>query len=150
MIERQFAYCPLIWMLCSKTDMQRAEKVQYKSLQVVYNNYMATYDELQKIHQRHLQFLAIEIYKSKNKLNPSFMWKTYKEKNIPYSLRRGISLFIPNANTQKYGINSLNFRGSVLWNNLPITLKECKSLEEFKLQLKQSGNLSCTCSACKV
>ena len=71
MIESQCAYCPLIWMFCSKTDMQRVEKVQYKSLQVVYNNYLATYDELLaldnklKIHQRHLQFLAIEIYKSK-------------------------------------------------------------------------------------
>ena len=69
---------------------------------------MTTYDELLtlknklKIHQRQLQFLAIEIYKSKNKLIPSFTWKTYKEKNIPYSLRRNISLFIPNANTQKY------------------------------------------------
>ena len=50
---------------------------------------MATYVELLvldnklKIHQRHLQFLAFEIYNSKNKLNPSFMWKTYNEKNIP-------------------------------------------------------------------
>ena len=26
--------------------MQRVEKVQYKTLQVVYNNYMAKYDEL--------------------------------------------------------------------------------------------------------
>ena len=135
--------------------MQRVEKVQYKTLQVVYNSYMATYDELLgldnklKIHQRHLQFLAIEMYKSKNKLNPSFMWKTYKEKKTPDSQRRGISLFIPNANTQKYGINSLNFRGSILWNNLPIKLKECKSLQEFKLLLKRSGNLPCTCSVCK-
>ena len=130
--------------------------MQYKSLQVVYNNYMTTYDELLtldnklKVHQRHLQFLAIEIYKSKNKLNSSFMWKTYKEKDFPCSLRRGISLFISNANTQKYGINSLNFRESVLRNNLTIKLKECKSLQEFKLLLKCSGNLPCTCSACKV
>ena len=107
MIENQFAYCPLIWLFCSKTDMQRVEKVQCKILQVVHNNYMAIYDELLaldnklKIYQRHLQFLATEMYKFKNKLNPSFMWKTYKEKDIPYSLRRGISLFIPNANTQK-------------------------------------------------
>ena len=66
-------------MFYSKADMQRVEKGQYKSLQVVYNNYMATYDELLaldnklKIHQRHLQFVAVEIYKSKNKLNPSFL-----------------------------------------------------------------------------
>ena len=70
---------------------------------------MATYDDLLalenklKTHQRHLQFLAIEIYKSKNKLNPSFMWKTYYEKNIPCSLRKGISIL--NVNSQIYGIN---------------------------------------------
>ena len=58
----------------------------------VYNNYMATSeehlasDDKLKIHQRHFQILAIEMYKTKNKLNPSFMWKTHKEKNIPYSL----------------------------------------------------------------
>ena len=46
---------------------------------MVYNNYMATYDELLaldnklKTHQKHLQFLVIEIYKSKYKLNSSFM-----------------------------------------------------------------------------
>ena len=37
MLESQFDYCPLIWMLCSKTDMQRVEEVQFKTLQVVYN-----------------------------------------------------------------------------------------------------------------
>ena len=51
------------------------------------------------------------------------MWKTYKEKNIPYSQRRGISLSISNVNTEKYGEYSLNFRGSVLWNSLSIKLK---------------------------
>ena len=46
----------------------------YKSLQVVYNNYMGKYDDVLaldnklKTHQRHLQFLAIETYKSKNTL----------------------------------------------------------------------------------
>ena len=62
------------------------------TLYVLCNNYLAAYDELLalddklNIHRRHyLQFLVIEIYKSKNKLNPSFMWKTIKEKNIPYS-----------------------------------------------------------------
>ena len=89
-IEGQFAYCPLIWTFCSKYG--EVEKVQYKFLQVEYNNYRVTCDELLalddklKIHEKKLQFLAIEMYKSKNKLNPSFMWKTYKEKNTPYSL----------------------------------------------------------------
>ena len=73
---------------------------------------MATYDKLLALenkletHQRHFQFLAIEIYISKSKLNPSFMWKTYNEINIPYSLNVEISISIPNGNSQKYGINS--------------------------------------------
>ena len=81
------------------------------------------------------------------------MQKTYREKNIPYSLRRCVSLSIPNLNTQKYGINSLTFRESVLWNSLvPIKLKKCKFLQELcftKLLLTQSESLPCTCSACK-
>ena len=90
-------------------ELKRYNK--YKTLQVVYNNYTVTYDELLaldnklKTNQSHLQFLAIEIYKSKNELNPSFMSKTYIEKIIPYSLRKGISISIPNVNSQKYAIN---------------------------------------------
>ena len=78
---------PIILDVILKNRNERSEKVQYKTLLMVYNNYMATYDDLLaldnklKIHQRHLQFLAIEIYNSKNMLNPSFMWKTYKKKN---------------------------------------------------------------------
>ena len=54
--------------------MRRVEKVQYETLEVVYNNYMATYDDLLalnnklKTHQRHLKFLVIEMYKSKKNL----------------------------------------------------------------------------------
>ena len=78
MMEKQFTYCPLIWTFCSKIDMQMVEKVEYKNLQVMNYNNMAAYDDLLvldkklKIHQRHLQFLAIEIYNSRNELNPRF------------------------------------------------------------------------------
>ena len=59
------------------------------------------------------------------------MQKTYNEKDTLYSLRKEISISIPNVNSQKYGINSLNFRGSALWNNLPIKLKNCNFLQEL-------------------
>ena len=64
----------MFYLKTIRKELKRHNK--YKTLQVVYNNYMATYDELLaldnklKTHQRHLQFLAIEIYKSKNTLNP--------------------------------------------------------------------------------
>ena len=140
-------YCPLIWMFYSKIDMQRVEKVQYKNLQVVCNNYVVTYDKplamdnKLKIHQRHLKFLITEILNSKNKLNPSFVLKTYKEKSTPYSLRRDISILIPNANTHKYGIKQLNC--------VEQPTNNVKSLQAFKVLLRQNINISCTCSARK-
>ena len=46
MVESQLVYCPLIWLFCSKIDMQRIEKIQYKTLHVVYDTYMTSYDEI--------------------------------------------------------------------------------------------------------
>ena len=49
---------------------------KYKNLQVVNKNYMDKYGDVLalvnklKNHQRRLQFLSLEIYKSKNTLNP--------------------------------------------------------------------------------
>ena len=81
-------------MFCSKADMQIVEKVQYKTLQVLYNICMATYDELLTLNNN----LVIEIYKSENMPNLSFIGKhirrTFTEKDI--------SLLIPHQNTQKY------------------------------------------------
>ena len=55
-------------------------KIHYRSLKVVHNSYYITYEELLEInksvtiHQKHLQFLAIEVFKSIMHLNPEFMW----------------------------------------------------------------------------
>ena len=64
-------------------------------IQVVYNKYMATHygllalDNNMKTHQKHLQLLAIEMYKSKNIPILSFMGKTYNEKKIPIFMEKG-------------------------------------------------------------
>ena len=72
---------------------------------------MATYNDLLalhtkfKIHQRHFHFRAIEMYKSRNILDSSFMWKAdLEKKNIPYSLRRGVHFLVSDSNTRKHGI----------------------------------------------
>ena len=57
------------------------------------------------------------------------MWKTYKEKNIPHSRRTNTSPSVSDVNTQKYGIDSSNFRGSALYNNLPTKFKKFNFLQ---------------------
>ena len=41
-----------------------------------------------------------------------------------------------------YGINSLVFRGSLLWTSLPSNVKQSHNLEEFKLKLRNLGTHS--------
>ena len=97
------------------------------------------------IHQRHVQFLAIEVYKSLTHLNPEFMWSYFSEKPLPCNLRNGNSLQSRHVESYRFGINSLRFRGSRLRNNLPFSVKNSGTLTEFKNKLKALGNIHCTC-----
>ena len=65
-------------------------------------------DKIMKIYKRTLQIAY-----------PGFTWNLFERNHIPYNLRRGGLLLLPPAKSARYGVNSLAFRGSLLWNNLP-------------------------------
>ena len=77
------------------------------------------------------------------------MWSNFEEKPMPYNLRDCSKLIFPKTTSSRFGINSLRFRGSLLWNNLPMSVKNCQSLNKFKLELKSLGNIHCTCLVCR-
>ena len=101
------------------------------------------------IHQRHLQYLALEVFKSLMHLNPEFMWSYFNENPLPYDLRKGIKVFLPPVQSFRFGLNSIHFRGSILWNNLPSSMENSQTINEFKVKLKNLGNIHCTCSVCR-
>ena len=55
---------------------------------------------------------------------------------------------LPFAKSARYGINSVLFRGSLLWNNLPSSDKTSETLKKFKFRLKIRGKIHCTCNVC--
>ena len=69
-----------MWMFAGKSSIAKICKIHFQTLQVVYNNYYKSYLDLfnfsndVSIHQRHLRFLAIEVYKSLMNINLEFMW----------------------------------------------------------------------------
>ena len=56
------------------------------------------------------------------------MWNLFERNHIPYNLRRGDLLLLPPAKSTRYGVNSLAFRGSLLWNNRPPQVKKSQTL----------------------
>ena len=76
------------------------------------------------IHQKHLHALATEIYKSLADLNPDFMKPYFKIKEMPDNLRNGYALRLRSTNSTYCGINSVLFRECLLWNQLPLSIKQ--------------------------
>ena len=97
---------------------------------MVYDDYNSTYEELLashndiSIHQKYLKHLAIEVCKSLANLKPEFMWPFFKNKSIPYNWKTGNICILSPAPSSHYGINSVQSRGSLLWNNLLYQLKK--------------------------
>ena len=153
-IGSQFNYATLIWMFCRKGLYLKMQKIHHKTLKVIYQS-NKTYEELLElsetvsIHQRHLRFLVTEVYKSTSYLNPKFMCSFFTHKEIPYNLRKGQVLSLPPARSTYYGTNSVHFRGSLIWNNLPSYIKSSRSVCEFKNNIKNFRNIDCSCLICR-
>ena len=82
-------------MFANKSSIDKILKIHKRTLQIVYDVYNESYENLLNrsddisIHQKHLRYLAIEVYKSLNMLNPGFMWNFFERNHIPHNLRRG-------------------------------------------------------------
>ena len=154
-VNTQFGYAPQIWMFTSKNSILKVNKINRKTLGVVYDDNNSTYEERLashndiSIHHKHLKNLAIEVYKSLANLSPEFMRPFFKNKSIPYDLKHGNIYILPPARSSHCGINSVQFRGSLLWHNLPISVEESVSVKEFKQKLNHVQKIYCSCIACR-
>ena len=149
-----FNYCPLIWMNGCKSNNELINKVHQRALCAVNRDFHSSFKDLlsmeksETIHKRNLKTLMIEVFKSLNRLNPEILWEVFLPKNIKYNLRSGNTLSLIPTKTRKYGLNSLCFRGSLLWNTLPASLKASISLSEFRSKIKSWEGDTCSCPIC--
>ena len=116
-------------MFYHQQDYLKIAKIQYKASKIVYNS-NESYEELLSrnnevsIHQEQLRILATEVFKSLADLNPGFMKSYFTTKEIPYSLRNGNLLKIPSAHSTRYETNSILFPAFLVWNKLPLSVKQ--------------------------
>ena len=89
-----------------------------------------------------------EIYNSINAACPSFMSEFFIPKDIQYDLRTNNLLQLPKTNSLAYRNSSLSFRGSILWNTLPDTIKAAQNTKQFKNMIKNGkGDVAVATSA---
>ena len=159
-IESHFNYCPLLWMFHSRKLNNRINSLHERALRVVYKDDNLTFEQLLErdksftIHERNLQKLAILMYKVKHGICPQPIQDIFIQHRNPQGLRArdGDDLekwLLPKTRTVNYGIETLRFRGPVLWNLIPDDIKASKSLESFKCNIENWKPQGCNCRLCK-
>ena len=111
----QFNYCPIIWMYCQRESNNSINKIHERALRIAYGDYKSNFDALLEkdssvsIHQRNLQTLTTEVFKTKNDLNPSFMKDIFNPVNHSHNTRNH-NLSYPNPKTVSYGLETFGYR----------------------------------------
>ena len=149
------SYCPLIWMFCSKSANKEINRTIKRALKLLYEDYDSSFEQLLEkdgsitVLQRNIQNRMTEIYKTLHKINPAYMWELFVEKDMPYNLRTKVLCRLPQAQTNRYGLDSLSFRGSLLRNTLKDEVKRAGTLTKVKKLIMKWDGKSCNFLTCK-
>lgn len=154
-VKSQFTYCPLIWMFCNRSENNRINRLHERALRLVNSDNNSTFEELLvqsrdvTIHHSNIQKLVTEVYKFSNSLGPPILNEIFKKREMPYNLRsfREIETLYPKS--VRHGTESLSYKASQIWNDVPYDLKEVSTLNQFKEKIKLWRCNDCTCRLCK-
>ena len=122
-IRSNFEYCPLVWHFCGKTNNQKLEKIQERSLRILHDTFELTYEEL--LHKNassslllyRLKLFIIETYKSFHRVNAECLHDLFQLNNTTYETRPH-KLIQPKRKTTSNGLRTFSYLGSKLWNDL--------------------------------
>ena len=149
-----FNYCPLVWHFCGVTNTKKLEQLQKRALKFIFNDKDYSYPELlQKaniptLEIGRLRLIATEIYKAIHKETPQYISDIFTLKKDNYNLRHKNNITIPLVRTTRYGLNSLRYQGSKIWNSLPDNIKISPNQETFKKLIKSWEGTKCHCNFC--
>ena len=141
LVQPHFDYCNSVLGCCGKTLARKFQKLQNRAPRILtYSNYDANADNLIKklgwikLDSQRSIHKAVMVYKSLNGLTPDYLSSKFVDRSSVsnYSLRGTEGkLAIPQPHTN-YMKNSFSYSGAVLWNSLPIELRQADSLSAFR------------------
>ena len=131
----------------------KIESIQKRALRLLFNNYASTYDSLlakaikPSIEIKHYRTLALEIFKTLNDLNPTYMQELFYLRSS--SARRRNDIAVVRTNTNTYGTKNLRSLGPQIWNSLSKHIKTETSLAHFRSMINTWFGKERLCNLCK-
>ena len=142
-------------MYCQRKSNNLINRIHERALRIAYGAYVSDFNSLLAkdnsvtIHERNIQALSLEIYKTINGFNPSFMNNIFELKNSKYPLRRQ-NLAYPNPKSVFYGIDTFGYKACNLWGSLPDDIRNAKDIKTFKQNIGNYSQNICKCNLCKL
>ena len=137
-IVSNFNFCPLVWFFTSRASIMKMQKLQERALRFVLKDSISDYETLlskggvDSFRISSLKNMAVEIYKILNGMDPKYLSALFSKVSTPYNLRDDNKLIQSLKRTTTYGIKSLAYYGTHLWNTLPHDIKGALTLNNFK------------------
>ena len=89
------------------------------------------------------------MYKTVNNLPGGNLSEFFVRNYHNYNLRSKSELTVPSINTVFKGQNSISYFGSIIWNSIPVELREINPFQVFKSEMKPWRPTNCPCRLCK-
>ena len=153
-IRSNFTYCCHIWYFTLSTLKDRLERLQYRGLKYVYNDYNSDYEILLKranldsIDLLIQKVILVDIYKAVNNIGATYLQDLFQFSQNS-TRRKDRDLVLPRVDSVTYGIHSLRYHGPKLWAAMPREAKTAPDLDAFKAALVSFKGFKCKCAMCK-
>ena len=151
-----FSYYPLVWMLPSRTLNNRVNNIHERALRLTCQDNQFSFKQLLEkdhsvtVHHKNVQVLVTQTFKVKNSLASDIIKDGFELKELLYNLRSESNQFTSRiVKTTYYGLSSIKYLASQIWELVQESVRKCKTLNEFKTKIKSSYPDHCPCRLCK-
>ena len=144
-----------MWHFCLKTSSAELEKLQYKVLWLVFNDFDSSYETLRErvnmptLHISRIRLIAVETFKILHKMSPVYLQDLLSYKNSIYSFRYDNLVDVPRVRTTKYSKYYFCYEAAGVWHSFLYDLRKVENFKEFRRLVNTWSGSSCKCSMCK-
>ena len=141
-------------MFCTKHSTGRINSIHERCLRLIPQNYTSDFEVIlensneKPVNQKCIEPLMIEVYKYLNDLSPDIMSDIFKHRQNTYNLRNVHIFESQNPRTKTFGLDSIGYRASQQWKNVPEETRNSTSLPTFK-KIKKVPLISCSFNCCR-
>jgi len=136
----------VVWSNTTETNLNRVQKLQNRAARIILRCPFRTHvDDMLKVlkwqrcNKRYDYHKSVLMYKCVNRLVPNYLNNIFISNNTlhEHNTRGSKNLFIHGTGNES-AKRKFSYQGSLMWNQIPIHIKECATVQSFKRNYKKS------------